>query len=546
MFETLTRGFRAARNRLQGKVELSEELIDDALRDIRISLLEADVQLDVTKRFLGRVKEKAVGEIVKTKAQLHGKTVKLSPSDHFAKICQDELEAIMGPVDTSIARAPRGTPTGVMIVGLQGSGKTTTAAKLARHLQKEGFRPMLVAADVYRPAAIEQLKVLGEQLEMPVYAEDTDSNPVDICQRAMSEARSKSRDLVIFDTAGRLAIDEPLMKELTNIKTKVKPKNIFLVVDAMVGQDSVKTAKVFHEQLDLSGVILTKLDGDARGGAALAVKEVTGAPIKYLGMGETLDKLEEFRPEGLASRILGQGDVVGLMKDLEDVIDDEQKAEEDAQRMLRGHFSLEDFLDQIKTLQKMGSLTDIFDKMPFFPEGLPDGVKLDDGELVKIQAMIHSMTKIERNRPDVFDRETTRIDRVARGSGRKPEEVKELLQKFTWMRDLMGNIGQQAGMLGKIPGMKQLAMARQMQGAMKAQGMGGGAGNPMAGITDTMLEAAVAAGQGGGGPGGFPGMGGMPSGPPSRARQQKSANSRSKRKSKQKQQRKARKKSRRR
>lgn len=542
MFERLTRGFRAARNRLQGKMELTEELIDDALRDIRVSLLEADVQLDVTKGFLKQVKEKAVGEIVKTKAELKGKKVKLGPSEHFIKICQDELEALMGPVDTSIAKAPKGTPTGIMLVGLQGSGKTTTAAKLARYLEKDSWRPMMVAADVYRPAAIEQLKVLGEQLEMPVYAEDTESNPVEICHRAMSEARQRRRDMVLFDTAGRLALDEPLMKELENIKKRVKPKNIFLVVDAMVGQDAVKTAKAFHERLDLSGVILTKLDGDARGGAALAIKEVTGAPVKFVGVGETLDKLEEFRPDGMASRILGHGDVVGLMKDLEDVIDDEEKAEKDAQRMLRGHFSLEDFLDQIKTLQKMGSLTDIFDKMPFFPEGLPDGVKLDDKELVKIQAMIHSMTKIERARPDVFDRETARIDRVAKGSGNTVQAVTELLQKFTWMRDLMGNIGQQAGLLGKIPGMKQLAMARKMKEVVNMQGMGGDPNNPMGGIANTMLEAAVAAqpGRGGGMPGGFAGK------PGSKAATSKPQSSKTKRKQKRQQQRKARKKARRR
>lgn len=542
MFESLTRGFRAARNRLQGKMELTEEVIDDALRDIRISLLEADVQLDVTRRFLTRVKEKAVGEIVRTSAEVRGKKIKLGPTEHFIKICQDELTTLMGPVDTSIARAPRGTPTGIMMVGLQGSGKTTTAGKLARYLEKQGFRPMLVAADVYRPAAIEQLKVLGEQLGYPVYAETTDDNPVEICFRAMSEARARRRDVVIFDTAGRLAIDEPLMKELQNIKGRVKPKNIFLVVDAMVGQDAVKTAKAFHELLDLSGVILTKLDGDARGGAALAIKEVTGAPIKFVGVGETLDKLEEFRPEGMASRVLGHGDVVGLMKDLEDVIEDEEKAEKDAARMLRGHFSLEDFLEQIKTLQKMGSLSDLFEKMPFFPEGLPNGMKPDDKELVKIQAMIHSMTAVERARPDVFEREPRRIDRVARGSGHKPEAVKELLQKFTWMRDLMGNIGQQAGFLAKIPGMKQLAMARKMREMVKMQGMGFDPNNPMGGIANTMLEAAVAAQPDGRG-GTLPGMPGMFGG--GKKGGARSHDSKNKKKAKRKQQRAARKKARR-
>jgi signal recognition particle subunit SRP54 len=528
MFETLTRGFRAARNRLQGKLELGEEHIDEALRDIRVSLLEADVQLDVTKRFLSRVKEKAVGEIVRTSATVRGQKVKLGPTEHFIKICQDELEAIMGPVDTSIARAPRGTPTGVMLVGLQGSGKTTTAGKLARYLERQKLRPMLVAADVYRPAAIDQLKVLGEQIDMPVYSEGEGADPVEICYRAMSEARKRRRDAVIFDTAGRLAVDDKLMRELENIKKRVKPKNIFLVVDAMAGQDAVRTAKAFHERLDLSGVILTKLDGDARGGAALAIKDVTGAPIKFLGVGETLDKLEEFRPDGMASRILGFGDVVGLMKDLEDVIEDEEKAEKDAQRMLRGQFSFGDFLEQIKTLQKMGSLQDVFDKMPFFPEGMPAGLQLDDRELVKIEAMINSMTKGERLRPELFDREPTRIERVARGSGRKADEVKELLTKFNWMRELMGNIGQQAGLLAKIPGMKQLAMARKMRDFVKMQG--GGLGN-MAGLADHMLEAAVAS-QGGG------------TGPAAKGKHRPQKDS-EKRKSKRKQQRKARKKARR-
>jgi signal recognition particle subunit SRP54 len=478
MFETLSKGFRAARDVLQGETDLTEENIEKALRDVRLSLLEADVEFKVTKKFLARVKEKALGETVKLRARASGKKVKVSPGEHFVKICQDELILLMGPVDTSINYAKKG-PTGIMMVGLQGSGKTTTTGKVARYLEKKRKRPLLVAADVYRPAAIEQLKVLGRQLEMPVYAEDS-GDPPGICERAMRYALEKGRDVVLFDTAGRLAIDEPLMQELEEIKLRTRPANIYLVCDAMIGQDAVTTAKAFHTRLDLTGVILTKLDGDARGGAALSIKEVTGTPIKFLGLGESLDKLEEFRPEGLASRILGMGDIVGLMKDFEEVVDAE-KAEEDAIRMLRGKFDMHDFLEQVKTIQKMGSLSELFDKLPFFPNGLPDGIVLDDKELVKIQAMINSMTKAERSHPELFivEQEETdgegkkkrrdefhldRVRRVARGSGRKENEVRELINKFATMKGMMLQLGASSGLLGKIPGLKQLSQMKQLAG----------------------------------------------------------------------------------
>jgi len=478
MFETLTKGFRAARDFLQGETELSEENIEKALRDVRLSLLEADVEFKVTKTFLARVKEKALGETVKLRARASGKKVKVSPGEHFVKICQDELIGLMGPVDTSVAMAKKG-PTGLMMVGLQGSGKTTTTGKLARYLEKKRKRPLLVAADVYRPAAIEQLRILGSQLQIPVYSEEN-SDPPTICEHAMRYAHEKGRDVVLFDTAGRLAIDEPLMQELEEIKLRTRPANIFLVCDAMIGQDAVNTAKTFHDRLTLSGVILTKLDGDARGGAALSIKEVTGTPIKFLGIGESLDKLEEFRPEGLASRILGMGDIVGLMRDFEDVVDSEQ-AEKDALRMLRGKFDMHDFLEQVKTIQKMGTLSDLFDKLPFFPNGLPDGVQLDDKELVRIQAMINSMTKAERSRPELFivEKEETdgegkkkareefhldRIRRVAKGAGRKESEVKELINKFATMKGMMLQLGASSGLFGKIPGLKQLSQMRQLAG----------------------------------------------------------------------------------
>jgi signal recognition particle subunit SRP54 len=479
MFETLSKGFRAARDLLKGETELTEANIEAALRDVRLSLLEADVEFKVTKDFLARVKEKVLGERVKLIARAMGKKVKVSPGEHFIKTCQEELIQLMGPVDNSIAFAKKG-PTGIMMVGLQGSGKTTTAGKLARYLEKQKRkRPMLVAADVYRPAAIEQLKVLGQQLDMPVYSEDS-GDPPGICERAMRFAQEKGRDVVVFDTAGRLAIDEPLMQELEEIKLRTRPANIYLVCDAMIGQDSVNTAKAFHKRLDLGGVILTKLDGDARGGAALSIKAVTGAPIKFLGLGESLDKLEEFRPEGMASRILGMGDIVGLMKDFEDVVD-AQQAEKDAIRMLRGKFDMHDFLEQVKTIQKMGSLADLFDKLPFFPNGLPEGVQLDDRELVKIQALINSMTKAERSNPALFVVETeemdqegkkfrkeefhlTRIRRVAQGAGRKETEVMELINKFAMMRGMMLQLGASSGLLGKIPGLKQLSQMKQLAG----------------------------------------------------------------------------------
>ena len=297
MLETISKGFRDARNRLRGFREINESNVEDALRDIRMSLLEGDVEFHVVKQFLAHVKETALGEIVQTRASHAGKRIGVTPGDHFVKICQDKLEELMGPVDTSLKMAEAGV-TKVMMVGLQGSGKTTTTAKLARLLQRDGKKPMLVAADIYRPAAVDQLKVLGKRLEMPVFHKEG-TPPPQLCQEAIGAARAEGCDVVIFDTAGRLAIDEVLMQELENIRTVTQPENILLVIDSMIGQDAVKTARGFNERLDISGVVLTKLDGDARGGAALSVKAATGSPIKFVGMGEGLDKLEEFRPEGL-------------------------------------------------------------------------------------------------------------------------------------------------------------------------------------------------------------------------------------------------------
>lgn len=461
MLDVVTKGFRAARNKLGGKAELTEENIEDALRDIRVALLEADVDFGVVKGFIAQVKEKALGEVVQlTATDRSGKKLAASPGDHFIKICHDELENLMGPVDASLTMRPATeSPTVIMMVGLQGSGKTTTTGKLAYRLKKEGRKPLLVAADVYRPAAVDQLKVLGQQLDVPVYAVDG-VRPPDLCKQGIEEARRLKRDVVLLDTAGRLAIDEEMMQELEQIRSGTTPDNMILVCDAMIGQDAVRTAVEFDRRLDIDGFIMTKLDGDARGGAALSIKQVTGKPIKFLGMGEKLDKLEEFRPDGLASRILGFGDIVGLMKDFEEVADVD-RAEEDAEKILTGDFDMEDFIQQIRLVRKMGSINDILEKFPLFGE-LPEGVRFDDKELVKVEAMVSSMTPQERRKPELIDQR--RASRIAKGSGRKANEVTGLLQRFSMMRKAMRQIGQTPGLLGRLPGFKQIAQLQQMKG----------------------------------------------------------------------------------
>ena len=541
MFEALSKGFRAAKNRLSGVTELTEENIEQALRDVRLSLLEADVEFNVVKRFLARVKEKAIGETHLRSADVRGKKVTVGPSEVFIKICQDELIELMKADGEPILFAEEPAITGIMMVGLQGAGKTTTAGKLARFLEKNGRRPLLVAADVQRPGAVEQLKVLGERLNIPVF-HVPDARPVEICQKASNYARTLKCDTILYDTAGRLAIDEALMQELVDIKAKTRPQNILLVIDAMIGQDSVKTAASFHERVGLTGVVLTKLDGDARGGAALSVRDVTGAPIRFAGIGESLDKLEPFRPEGMASRILGFGDIVGLMQDFQQVVD-EDKAERDAQRLLQGKFSLDDFLEQITMLQRMGPLQDMFEKLPFFSDSVPEGFQIDDKELVRIKAMVSSMTRQERNRPELFAKEPSRMRRVASGSGHTEKDIAELLQRFAFMQKMIGSIGQQAGLLQKLPGMKQLAMARRLREAVST----GGLDNPMmSNLASELLEAAVA--EGGPNPNMFgalpPGLAGMLGGGAGGAVARRKPIDPAKRKQQRKQQKKARKKSR--
>jgi signal recognition particle subunit SRP54 len=366
----------------------------------------------------------------------------------------------MGPVDTSLRYAQeRGRPTGIMMIGLQGSGKTTTAGKLANKLLKDGKKPLLVAADIYRPAAVEQLRILGEKLGVPVFHE-AGLAPPELCRRAFDFANREKATVVIYDTAGRLAIDDELMLELEQIKAAVRPENILLVADAMIGQDAVRTAAEFDRRLALDGFILTKLDGDARGGAALSIKEMTGKPIKFLGMGETLEKLEEFRPEGLASRILGFGDIVGLVKDFEQHVD-EEKAEADAKKILSGDFTLEDFVEQIRLVRKMGPLGELMEKFPIFGD-LPEGFQFDDKQLGKVVAIVDSMTKSERLRPDSIH--DLRIKRIAKGAGRTEKDVKDLLKQYNSMRGVMKQVGSAPGLLSRLPGMKQLSALRQLQG----------------------------------------------------------------------------------
>jgi signal recognition particle subunit SRP54 len=503
VFDALKRGFREAQNRLAGLTELDAKNIQPALREVRLSLLEADVELGVVKRFLARVEEKATGTTVQTTVKHAGEKLRVSAADQFVKVCHDELVAMMGHDGTALNVLEKGR-TGIMMVGLQGSGKTTTTAKLARLLTKEGKKPLLVAADMQRPAAVEQLKVLGEQIDVPVF-NIPGATPLDICTAAEKEAARLGRDVILYDTAGRLAIDEPLMAELAAIKAAVSPENILLVIDSMIGQDSVKTAAAFNERLSISGVVLTKLDGDARGGSALSVKEVTGAPILFAGVGEGTDKLEEFRPEGMAGRILGMGDVVGLMKDFEGIVD-QKKAEEDAARMLSGQFTLDDFLQQVKMIQQMGSLKDLVERIPGLGGMMPPGVDLDDKELGRIEAMIQSMTRAERADPNSLIREPGRVKRIAKGSGSPEQAITELVQKFLFMQQMMGGMGggggPMSGLMNAIPGMKNLNMARNMRRAMKSGKFPQNMQNMM--------------GQMGGMPGmpGMPGLGGMPGMPP--------------------------------
>jgi signal recognition particle subunit SRP54 len=476
MLDVLSSGFKSARDKFSGKTTLSTENISEAVEIIRKSLLDADVEYGITKEFLANVQQRAVGQSVQLKAGASSGRMKVTPGDHFIKICHEELVSLMGEEDSSLKFASN-RPTVIMMVGLQGSGKTTSSGKLTKYLMKKHHKkPLLVAADIYRPAAVDQLKVLGKSLDVPVF-HIANTSPADICKAALIKAYELGCDTILLDTAGRLTIDTALMAELDDIKKVANPDNIIFVCDAMMGQDAVTTAKAFNDRLNISGVIMTKLDGDARGGAALSIRRITGKPIKFLGMGESLDRLDEYRPDGLASRILGMGDVVGLMEDFDRVHEGDKEAE--VLKMLEGQFTFKDFYSQLSMIQKMGSLKDVMAKLPM-QNMIPKDANVDDRELVKIKAMIDSMTEQERVKTSIFNE--SRIKRIARGSGTKTTEVTDLLKKFKTMRNMMGMMGKgMGGLLGKIPGMGGLNQLNQMRKA--AQGMMGGAGG-MGGMPD--------------------------------------------------------------
>ena len=422
-FEGLTEKLSAAFKKLRSKGRLTEADVKDAMREIRLALLEADVSYKVVKDFVKKVTERAVGSDV---------LESLTPAQMIVKIVNEELVALMGSENAKIAIAPK-PPTIVMLVGLQGAGKTTNGAKLAGLMKKDGKHPLLVACDVYRPAAIQQLEVVGGQLGIPVFQMGT-ANPVDIAKAAVEHAKKEGYDMVFLDTAGRLHVDEALMEELSNIKETVHPDEILLVVDAMTGQDAVNAATAFNNQLDINGVMLTKLDGDARGGAALSVKAVTGKPIKFVGTGEKLDQIEPFHPSRMASRILGMGDVLTLIEKAEAAMD-QKKAQELEQRLRKNKFTLQDFYDQLVQLKSMGSITDILGMMPGMNAGALKNVQVDEKALSRTEAIILSMTPYERENPGVINH--SRKQRIAAGAGVQVQQINALLKQFDDMQKLM-------------------------------------------------------------------------------------------------------------
>jgi len=422
MFESLTEKFNNVFRSLSGRGRITEANISDAMRDVRKALLEADVNYNVVKTFCKDVTQAALGaEVIKS----------LHPGQVMIKIVSDELTKLMGPVDTRIYFVSPG-PTVIMLAGLQGGGKTTTAAKLAKYLVANGKKPLLVADDLQRPAAIEQLVILGQQLGIDVYSEEG-KNPVKVAQNSIRHAKENAHDVVVLDTAGRLHIDEDMMSEIADVAKAVTPHQIYLVCDAMTGQDAVNSAKEFNERLELDGVILTKLDGDARGGAALSVKAVTGKPIKFIGVGEKLDKLEEFHPDRMASRILGMGDVVTLVEKAQEQFDAEE-AIKLQKKMAKGSFGFDDFLKQMQAVKKMGGMKDMLKLLPGMDAQMKD-LDLDDAEIGRMEAIVHSMTLRERRDPDLID--SSRRRRIAAGAGVQPHDVSGLVKTFLRSRDMM-------------------------------------------------------------------------------------------------------------
>ena len=430
MFDTLTQRFETVFSTLRGKGKLSESDIDTALREVRLALLEADVNVGVVKSFLGRVKERALGEDV---------SKSITPGQQVIKIVHEELIDTLGSEVAGLVKST--PPLVILLVGLQGSGKTTTAGKLAKLLKKQGKKPLLVAADLQRPAAIDQLETLAAKVEVPVVV-DRKAKAPKLAKNALKEAANTGRDVVIVDTAGRLQIDDALMKELAAVRKATDPDEVLLVVDAMTGQDAVNVADGFQGQIGLTGVVLSKLDGDARGGAAISVREVTGAPVKFAGVGEGLDDIEAFHPERMASRILGMGDVLTLIEKAESAFD-EKEAEKAAQRLEKGEFTLEDFLSQFEAVKSMGPLQDILAMLPGSGSLLRD-VEVDDRDLKKVEAIIQSMTAEERRTPKIIG--GSRKRRIAAGSGTTPQDVNRVLKQFAETQKMMKTLAGGKGM----------------------------------------------------------------------------------------------------
>jgi signal recognition particle subunit SRP54 len=437
MFEALTQRLEAIFDRLRGAGRLSEQNIQEALREVRVALLEADVNFKVVRSFVEQVRAKAVGQEV---------LESLTPGQQLVKIVHGELIDLLGGAAHRLTMAPR-PPTVIMVLGLQGSGKTTSVAKLGRHFQREGFRPLLVAADIYRPAAIQQLRVLGEELGLPVHGTEG-RPPAEIAREAVDQAAAQGWNPVLLDTAGRLHIDAAMVEELKVLRREVRPHHVLLVVDAMTGQDAVTMAQRFHEDVGYDGVVLTKLDGDARGGAALSIRAVTGKPIVFCGVGERVDALEPFHPDRMASRILGMGDVLSLVEKAQATVDAE-KAEELAQKIREDSFTLEDFAEQLRQLRKMGPLDQILDMVPFFKGAKVGPTELDAEarDLGRFEAIIGSMTPGERRTPAIINGE--RRSRIARGSGTSVQDVNRLLKQYAQLRKMMKDMKSMGGRLGK-------------------------------------------------------------------------------------------------
>ncbi|MDY6911272.1 MAG: signal recognition particle protein [Chloroflexota bacterium] len=442
MFDSLSDKLTGIFNKLSGKGKLTEKDVDEALRQVRLALLEADVNFKIAKSFITKIRERAVGnEVLES----------LTPGQQVVKIVNEELVSMLGGGHAKLARADS-PPTVILMVGLQGAGKTTTSSKLALNLRRGGQKSLLVAADPYRPAAVKQLITLGKQLDIPVYSDEKTKKVDDICKQAMKRAKEIDATTVILDTAGRLHIDEELMDELERVKKAVNPTEVLLIADAMTGQEAVKIAEEFNSKVGLTGVILTKMDGDARGGAALSLTSVTGVPIKFVGTGEKADALEPFYPDRMASRILGMGDMLTLIEKAQSTFD-QQKTMELEKKVRQARFDLEDFLDQLQQVKKMGSLGQIVDMIPGMSKltkKLPTGAAVDDGQLKKIEAIVLSMTPEERQKPEIIG--GSRRRRIAKGSGTSPQDVNQLLNQFQQMQKMLKQIssGKTRGL--RLPG----------------------------------------------------------------------------------------------